>query len=639
MIEAREVGFGTYINIHRKAQKVTLEQLSEGLCSSSEMGRIEKGESLPDKLLQDRLLSRLGISPDDYENFLDSGDYRRWKMRQQLLQIIMEGKTGQAWERLSQYSQEYDMGDRLERQFVLAMEIQIRKQERAVRGELAELCRQAVELTVPEAETRSVADRLLSVQELNLVLECERQAGRDGLAGRYEEILCYIEQRKMDPVSLAKIHPKVVYCMWEEWNDREHPGMTEDDMLSRHGSLLRLCQRGIEILRDSGRMYYLWELLCMHQELLERIAEGLTKGGGLWEKFPVWPAIRMKEEWKEAEEWKGALEEICEEYRVPKETYEDCYLYVEKEVYCISDVVRNRRRMMGMTASELCEGVCSEKTLHRLERNERKTQQPVVRGLFRKLGLAAEYYRTELVTASVEAKSLMKELRKSVNRRDGQAINRLVDRLESIVSLEEPVNRQVLEDCRLKGRWHMGGCSTEEYNERLVEILEMTLPLEAIFCEGEKYMTNKELECIMGLGGEWEKEQAGKGEPCRKVLREFYGRYEEEGILCAFINMYELTMTSVANDMGNREEYEQSDAISRRIIKEELLSRRIGWIYSNIYNILWNYDEQEKRNIPLREKRNTEKDLLHCIAFAKFEKDKREVDFLEKKLKMRNEKC
>lgn len=50
--------------------------------------RIGNGERMPAKLLRDRLLSRLGVAPDGYENFLPLEDYKNWKARQQILRLI-----------------------------------------------------------------------------------------------------------------------------------------------------------------------------------------------------------------------------------------------------------------------------------------------------------------------------------------------------------------------------------------------------------------------------------------------------------------------------------------------------------------------------------------------------------------------
>lgn len=62
-----EINFHGFLVATRQIHNVSLKQLAEGLCSESEMQRVEKGERLPEKLMRDRIVARLGISDDNYE--------------------------------------------------------------------------------------------------------------------------------------------------------------------------------------------------------------------------------------------------------------------------------------------------------------------------------------------------------------------------------------------------------------------------------------------------------------------------------------------------------------------------------------------------------------------------------------------
>lgn len=135
--KAIESDFGVFLQKHRTMCEVTYEQLSEGLCSASELKRIEKGERPAGKALRDRLLYRLGIGPDVYENFLFEEDYVQWKRRQQLLYEISRGEEETARRLLEEYRAKYasgeqtDVNSRLERQFCLCMEAQILRSREA----------------------------------------------------------------------------------------------------------------------------------------------------------------------------------------------------------------------------------------------------------------------------------------------------------------------------------------------------------------------------------------------------------------------------------------------------------------------------------------------------------------------------
>lgn len=53
--------FGKYISKTRMSNYLSLEQLSEGICDSSSLNRIEHGKRYANKLTRDRVLGRLGI--------------------------------------------------------------------------------------------------------------------------------------------------------------------------------------------------------------------------------------------------------------------------------------------------------------------------------------------------------------------------------------------------------------------------------------------------------------------------------------------------------------------------------------------------------------------------------------------------
>ncbi len=278
-----EKGFGQFLKEYRLRHGITLEQLSDGLCSASGLARIEGGERTVGKVLRDRLLYRLGVSPDTYEHFLFEEDYTRWKKRQQLLYTVARRETEEAGRRLREYRMQYEEGAktdvdrRLERQFCLSMEGQILQSEaeesagQILQERLGDLYWEALRLTVklpdlpaavqrtsgqqmPSA-SRSIRDKICSVQELNLLLEALRYGCPRDRGMLYEEILCLIEDSRFDKVSRAKIYSKAVYYFCLDGTARGTWGLEEK------AEAIARCGNALEVLRKVGRMYYLWELL------------------------------------------------------------------------------------------------------------------------------------------------------------------------------------------------------------------------------------------------------------------------------------------------------------------------------------------------------------------------------------------
>ena len=254
--------FGEYIAKLRKERDVSLEQLSDGLCDCSMISRFERGEREPDKLMQNRILTRLGAVPENYENFLYYDDYCRWEKRQGIIHYILEENMAEAKRLLELYCVKYDMKYALEQQFYLAMLVQIRRYEGAGTEELAACFEEALQLTVPDIDTRSFRTRALSLEELNLLLEYRYYKNKGISLQFYEALLEYIEKTERTLLAKAKIYPKTVHYYYESWKHSSE----KTKIGAEH--LLQLCDAAIELLRNSNRMFYLWELFCMKEELM-----------------------------------------------------------------------------------------------------------------------------------------------------------------------------------------------------------------------------------------------------------------------------------------------------------------------------------------------------------------------------------
>lgn len=612
--------FGNYIAELRKKRNLSMEQLSEGLCSVSMLGRFEKGERLPGKRLRDRLLSRLGETNTAYENFLDGDEYTLWKLRQQILDSIVGWQREKANILLEKYAKQCDMGNPLEKQFVLTMKAQLCRRDGASRETLSELHKEALKQSVPKIDDRSIVGMCLSIQEVDLVLEYTRYKVEDIVCRqeRYEEIIAYIVQVFEDKVSQAKTYPKAVYYLCVELYERAN--LSHEEMQY----ILKLCNQAIEILRDVNSIYYAWELLQIRKKVLQILFdESIAKN----EQKEVELLSEMRQE---TEEWLYAIEALHKECGIPVEMSENCYLYVEKEVYCIGDVIRTRRKMFGLTRTQMCEGICSEKTLGRIERNQLKTQRQIVRELFDRLSLSAEYQRTELVTDNPEVLKLFEQMRWSLNERENEQVRELLNKLKELVAMDVPTNRQMLERIEAVNDWESDVLTEEEYVKRMKAVLQHTLPYEITLLHGEKYMTNVEISCLQSIVSVMEKDNPER-EKCIETILSFYQELGTEVCISAYINMFEMVMSSLISILREQGDYEHSENISTTILEECCKWHRVNAAAMQIDNLTENYRLKEKKHIPIEKERNVQEDLKLCVVFSCFCKSKfREKLYREK---------
>ncbi|MBQ7954217.1 MAG: helix-turn-helix transcriptional regulator [Lachnospiraceae bacterium] len=613
--------FGNYITEMRKKYGLSMERLSEGLVELSILGKFEKGDRFPDKLTRDRLLSRMGETADSYENYLCYDEFFPWKLRQQILQAIVDLDREKSENLISRYENTYDMTNPVEKQFVLAMKGMILKRDGASREELAELYHRAVSLTVSDITEENFEKKSLSMQELYLILEYVNYSKpTEEKVCWFEKVLTYIKNSPLDDVCRAKIYPQTVYFLYRELEKKE------ESLKETEVQMLGLSNQAIEMLRDAHGSYYLWELLQVRKGLLQKMEKTLNAEGEA-QKSSALELVK-----KENEEWIWAVEEVRKELGRPFEMQDECYLYVEKEAYCIGDVIRIRREMLGLSRQQLCEGICSLKTIGRIENNKLRTQRPIVRELFQRLNLPMEFQRTELVSSSMEAQRLMDDLRCSINERENEKVEKTLKKLREMVSLEIPMNRQTLMRIEVLNQKQTEQISKEEFLEKIREVLEYTMPYEAAVSEKSGYMTEEEVGCIHNMVSNmnWDNPELQK---CLTTLRRCYTGLREEGFIGAYINSYELVMSGVASQLGNKGEYDTASDISKTILSECLKWNRITFIPGSLYDLTWNYEQKEKEHIPVEEKRNVFRDINLCVIYSRFGRRK----FMERSYKRKLE--
>ncbi len=610
MYQKEPESFGSLLSRNRQDWKLSLEQLSEGLCTPSELARMEKGERTPNKLLRDRLLLRVGVSPDTHESFLFGDDFAPWKLRQQILGAVSRRQSKRAEGLLDEYyklyvrpsSQADAVYGRLALQFYLSMKAQLLRFEGAKEETLAEIFGEALALSVTRID-ESVRGRALCVQEINLFLEYLRHHQPPDAARLFREILDYIECSHLDDVSRARVYPKAI-CYYYTYEVKSSCStFTPADC----GKAIRLCQAAIKLLRKTGRMYHLWELLTLYGRFLQALASFLDR------ESPA-RAAALKPMIAQNDERLLALAIVYDQCRVPRESEDFCYLYIEKEVYCIGDLIRLRRTMAGLSRAQLCKDICSERTLMRLENNQRRTYWHHVRQLFRRLNLAPEYCRTALVTDSQEAIDCLDEMRTCIHNRDHERTDDLIRRIEELVNMELPSNKQTMLRHRALNELQKGALTKKEFCSKVVEALECTLPYETAISAGKKYLTNEELLCIQNIAIESEETENVRKEAIQLFI-ETYQPYQNDEILNCYINMYETIMGYAMSELGNMGEYKRSDEISQTLMTECLYIRRFYGIYRSIYNMLWNEDQQLKEGILSKRRRNPVEDLQCCIVF------------------------
>ena len=530
----------------RTEEKVSLDQLAMGLMSASQLVKIENGERPINKNIRDRLLERLGVAKELYENLLDLCDFEEWDYKKKILSAIQDKKIEDAYRLLKEYKAHLRENDRINHQFILAMWGEVLKQEGASKEKIAECYRKAVILTIPDAEKVWSEKRPLSVLEMNLLLETQ----------------------------------------------------TEN---------LKICEKAIDKLRDAGRTYYLVELLEIEIQILETMPEDAVT-----EHLEKNETDRIN-----AKELMSMIKNLYAEYEVSAYMQDCTYFYQQKWIFSMKDVLRTRREMFGLMQEQLCEGICSVKSLRRAEKGQTDMQRETLKKLLNRLGLSGQMQWSRPITSDREVIRMAEELADYINDRKFSVASKQLESLKSRIDLDIPQNKQYFLEKQALLEFEQGKVTREEFVKMEKEALECTLCAENLYRKENVYLTEREIICISnswkGMEGKEKKESV-------KFLLEFYGKNILKNGFSEAISMYEFVTESAVNELGNMGEHEWAEEIDRRAIRASLQCRRVWDVHYKLYDILWNENEIMKKSGKRVSNDEMNTELKRCIMISHYVK-------------------
>ena len=586
----------------RTEENVSLDQLAMGLMSASQLVKIENGERPINKNIRDRLLERLGIAKELYENLLDLCDFEEWDYKKKILSAIQNKKIEDAYRLLKEYKAHLMENDRINHQFILAMWGEVLKQEGASKEKIAECYRKAVILTIPDAEKVWSEKRPLSVLEMNLLLETIIYGNNMDYLHKCRVLMEYIDTGYYDEIMKAKIYPKIVYyylkkqiLFKEYWNVETQ---TEN---------LKICEKAIDKLRDAGRTYYLVELLEIEIQILETMPEDA-----------VTEHLEKNETDKiNARELISVIKNLYAEYEVPAYMQDCTYFYQQKWIFSMKDVLRTRRAMFGLTQEQLCEGICSVKSLRRAEKGQTDMQRETLKKLLNRLGLSGQMQWSRLITSDREVIRMAEELADYINDRKFSVASKQLESLKSRIDLDIPQNKQYFLEKQALLEFEQGKVTREEFVKMEKEALECTLCAENLYRKENVYLTEREIICISNSWKGMEGKQ--KRESINLILR-LYDYYALNNGLSQAISVYEIVTEAAVNELGNNGEHVRAEEIDRKSIKASLSCRRVWDIHYKIYDILWNEKKLMKKSGKRVSNNRMNTELKRCIIMSHYVK-------------------
>lgn len=484
----------------RMQKGIRQEYLCRGLCACSTMSRYESGDRVPDRLLFNTFLQRLGKSADKFATMISLNEYYYLKWKRKLLTAVRDHN----WDEVERLLEEKEASDRscneiLQKQFYLYVHGLVEYEKKKEIGECLRCLREAIEMTMPGFPDILDTDVLLSTEEVRiLVVYADKKAEsgdqKEGVRLLWK-ILDYIGRHYTDEQERLKVYPGTV-CVLIRY-------LKED---SEREKRIRLCRTALELLTINKSLKNLPEILsCLVKDLK---AEGCQD------------AVRYEKQL-------NALLSLYSEYgRDPLLEYwiaDD----TQQEVYLIDEVIYTSRIEKELSQESLCEGICAVETISRIENGKNMPNPRNYEALAEKLGIRLGIFTGELATDDYEVLELKWYLNRASANGDLEDMKYWLDRLKAGLNRNVPENLQYLEMMEASLLYRTGKISAEEFLERDKKALHYTAPVDEtafwnhIFSRVECEIVNH-VAVVLGI--------MGKPETAVLLLEKLYESYRRSKV-------------------------------------------------------------------------------------------------------------
>lgn len=438
-----EMIFSLFLTKEREKQGISQERLCRGLCAVSALSRYENGERIPDRLLMNALIQRLGKSSDQLTTMISCQEYAyfEWKrtvkeaLRKKnisLVQVLLQKKEaldGHVNSALQEQVYRYIQG------ILRGTSVDISDLEEAIR------------LTNPEFSGKIEEGDLFSIQELNLLLfyaKCTMQKEPERGRELLEVLLQYIQEYITDIRAKNQIFPRAVSIYCQQVRERQ---FAEKRYL--------LCKEAlVDSVKDQSFEYAVSIL-----ESLEKDSGYLGKEADLYQA------------------WKNVLREVYQEFEIEM-TWMEWGIEIPENLFLIPEILLSARVEKGLSQEEASEGICTPETYSRIETGKRSPSLKNLEALENRLEIKQGYLIGEVWTNESSVLELTQKLRMAVSNLNLETWEECQKKLEEKLDLSKKINRQYVEGYRTCLEYQQGKISEAEWIRQHRTTLSYTFPFE-----------------------------------------------------------------------------------------------------------------------------------------------------------------
>lgn len=608
---------------------ISEQKISRGVCTRTELRKMENGDMPWKKMIGDYLLQRLGVPTEYFEVMADARELNGWRDREDICLVVFE-QPQKAQQLLEVYQKKYRKKTPFEEQFLKKMQTILLMQaykksfesksvdverEKSEGENLVESARQTVLCTLPDGwEKKRLSKFLLAPCELESILllaNCLLLIGKtDEAMQMHKKVAEYVKQAKFEPKVQILIYPQVALL-----------GMKLERYSGNEEKALSYGMEALELLRHQYSQRYVVFVL---EELLN-VLECISIKGKEDKKY--------KEEETEVTEFLKTFEELYRLFSHPKKRMWQSISV--SNTHEIGLTLKMLRKAMGLSAAKVSAANPDHLTARQIEKIEAGTHRPSGRNyemlmqFYHKTGLEGQLL---LETDSLEVLHQRQEIVDFIIREEWDNAWESFQSFKEKLDVNVPLNRQemIFLDTDIQHTYHKK-LTAQEYVKQMEKALYCTMP-KIPMEKWNMWVFQREEAIVAGnIAGKFLNSGESKKaeELFSKLLQSFDMQMEHTRIP---YRGYVVITTGLVNALGENKKYYQSIKQDERSINV-LLNDTIEDVDAFIYDICWSLYELVNEYPDKKEKYQNWWRELFPIAYklAEFFCKKNDVSFYEER--------
>lgn len=544
----------------RTKYEMNVKDICRGICSPSSYCMYENGEIVPDILLVNMFLDRMGFGILGLTAYISEKEVVYFKWKESTRACIRNEnykKLGMLLEHMP--TGNVSLNKKIREQYAWFIKGLVAEKDTADLKKATECYEKALECTCGFLIKSQKIEGTFSVREIHIYaiylnLLCKvKPKEKEEVISRFYQLMQYVNVHYVEEQQKVKIYPLLV-CLW---------GNLVIEGKDTEGSF-EIFENTLELLRKQKSLYCLLEIMRLH----------------------ILVGLKEKRDMNKEQEDIKILQSFFEEFGYRAQS--QIYVPQANEIMLehVGQYLSTERKKVNYTQEKISDGICSVESYSRIE-NGRKPSMKNYKALTEKIGVENRYYVELLNTGKIEALLLRREISRILfSEKSMDKVQERLEKLKEILGEDECAqNRQYLkfiEICIEKEYSHMSEkICCEEYRKALAYSMNENLIGEKkhIYTKVEINLINHISVCLA---------KSGKKEQAMRLIRAFLedtdqmkeDKYHET-------KLAKLNYGRWLSDSG---EYSKADSIfmdgAKQIMerdKAELLDQYIGEIAYNKY--------------------------------------------------------